>query len=124
MLRRGSGSRGVFFVLGESGDLRKFPPKPRNGLQKSSGDSATFSSPEAGRNLSWFLTRASDDHYGAREHELAARLGPNLGGNLQGRTDWAHVPPSNRKPFAFRSAVSRTQLTKGFSNSVPGGGQE
>lgn len=103
------------------------PPKAWGGLQRSSRDSTTFSSPEARRIRSWFLIRASDDHYGAREHEFAARLGPNLGGNLQGRTDRARVRPSNRKPSAFRSAVCRTQLTKrrwGFSNSVPGGGQE
>lgn len=115
--------QGRFLCPGRIRRPQEVPPKAKEWAQKSSRDSATFSSPEAGRNLSWLLTRANDDHCGAREHEFAARLGPNLGGNLQGRTDRAHVPPSNRKPSAFRSAVSRTQLTMGFSNSVPGGGR-
>lgn len=69
--------------------------KGAGSLQESSQDSATFSSPEARRFLGCLLTRASDDPDGAGKPQFATGLSPCPGGNLQGRTDWAHVRPSN-----------------------------
>lgn len=115
---------GACFVLGESGDPWKSPPKAWGELQESSLASATVSSPEARRLLSWPLTLASDGHYGAGEPELAACLSPSPGGNLKGRTDWVHIRPSNRVTPAFRSAASSPQESGalqalGFPIGVP-----
>lgn len=64
------------------------------------------------------LTWADDNHYGAGEPELAARLDLGPGGNLKGRTDWVQVRPSNRGTPAFRSAASSPLLPKALGGAA------